>query len=262
MVEDLGELGRLADANLARTWVTMGRAAGGAVGGPRDCPFVASGIEEAFFNGVYATGPVADPDVVIRDAIAFMSEQQVPWLLWVREGVDDALVDSGRRAGLRDAGGPPCMGLTAIPSEPVRLDGFDSELVTGQDRLDVCLDVMARGYEVPNELAHRLVTMQTIAEPGIGVVMGSVDGEPVSVALVSVTGTTAGIYNVATPPEHRRRGFGAAVTWAAIEEGRRRGCDHAVLQASELGAPVYRDMGFVELGHYVQLEGRAADTVR
>ncbi len=98
MVEDLGELGRLADANLARTWVTMGRAAGGAVGGPSDCPFVASGIEEALFNGVYATGPVADPDVVILDAIAFMSEQQVPWLLWVREGVDDMLVDSGRRA--------------------------------------------------------------------------------------------------------------------------------------------------------------------
>jgi hypothetical protein len=206
MVEDLGELGRRADANLARTWVTMGRAAGGAVGGPRDCPFVASGIEEAFFNGVYATGPVADPDAVVRDAIAFMREWQVPWLLWVREGVDDALVDSGRRAGLRDAGGPPCMGLTAIPSEPVRLDGFDSELVTGQDRLEVCLDVMARGYEVPNELAHRLVTIETIAEPGIGIVMGSVDGEPVSVALVSVNGTTAGIYNVATPPEHRRRG--------------------------------------------------------
>jgi hypothetical protein len=35
-----------------------------------------------------------------------------------------------------------------------------------------------------------------------------------------------------------------------------------VLQASDLGAPVYRDMGFVELGHYVQLEGRAAATAR
>jgi predicted acetyltransferase len=63
---------------------------------------------------------------------------------------------------------------------------------------------------------------------------------------------------VATPPEHRRRGYGAAVTWAAIEEGRRQGCDHAALQASELGAPIYRSMGFVDVGQYVQLEGPPA----
>jgi predicted acetyltransferase len=89
-------------------------------------------------------------------------------------------------------------------------------------------------------------------------VVGWIDATPVSCAMVVVTGATAGIYNVATPPEHRRRGYGAAVTWAAIEEGRRSGCDHAALQASELGAPVYRSMGFVDVGRYVQLEGPPA----
>jgi hypothetical protein len=33
------------------------------------------------------------------------------------------------------------------------------------------------------------------------------------------------------------------------------GCEHAVLQAPELGVPVHRSMGFVDVGNYIQLEG-------
>jgi N-acetylglutamate synthase len=82
---------------------------------------------------------------------------------------------------------------------------------------------------------------------------GSVDNVPVSTALVAVTGSTAGVYNVATPPEHRRLGYGEALTWAAVAEGRRLGCDHSVLQASPMGAPVYHRMGYIDLGTNIQL---------
>ena len=41
----------------------------------------------------------------------------------------------------------------------------------------------------------------------------------------------------------------------AVAEGARRGCTHSVLQASPSGYPVYRRMGFTDLGRYVQLEG-------
>lgn len=82
-------------------------------------------------------------------------------------------------------------------------------------------------------IADRLASDATLAAPGVVAVLGSVEGEPVSIALVSVAGTTAGIYNVATPAEYRRRGYGAALTWAAIEDGARLGCHHALPQASE-----------------------------
>jgi GNAT superfamily N-acetyltransferase len=255
MGQDSDELGRLADVNLAGSWAAIGRAMGAAVGGSDSCPFVATGIEAAFFNGAYAAGPVSDPDVVVGDAIAFMAAHGVPWLLWVRAGVDDALLEAGRRAGLRDAGGPPGMVLASIPPPPARPDGLDVDVVTDLDGLDVCRDLTARGFGVPPELARSLLAERLLVEPELVMVAGSVAGEPVSMAIVSVTGTTAGIYNVATPAEHRRRGYGAAVTWAAIQEGAKLGCDHAALQASELGAPVYRAMGFVDVGGYVQLEG-------
>ena len=75
-------------------------------------------------------------------------------------------------------------------------------------------------------------------------IFGSVDDVPVSTAHVGVTGRTAGIYNVATPPEHRRHGYGEALTWAAVAEGGHLGCDHSTLQASPMGAPIYRRMGY------------------
>jgi predicted acetyltransferase len=109
---------------------------------------------------------------------------------------------------------------------------------------------------MPREIIDVIVTESMLADPSMVLVVGRVDGVPVSSAIAVVTATTAGIYNVATPPEHRRRGYGAALTWAAVDQGARLGCDHSVLQASELGAPVYRQMGYRDLGTYVQLEGR------
>ncbi len=255
MVEDQDELGRLTDVNVATTWSAMGRLSGAAVGGSDECPFMATGIDAAFFNGAYATRAVSDPEQVVRDATEFMAAQGVPWLLWVRTGVDDALLEAGRDAGLTDAGGPPAMALASIPPLPPPPDGLQIRVVDDAEMLEACIDVTARGYEMPVEIARLLVSEGIIADPQFVAVLGFVEDVAVSCALVSVSGTTAGIYNVATPTEHRRRGYGAALTWAAVEQGARLGCDHAVLQSSDVGESVYRAMGFVDVGRYVQLEG-------
>jgi len=60
----------------------------------------------------------------------------------------------------------------------------------------------------------------------------------------------AGIGWVSTVTRARGRGLGAAVTSAAVREGRRRGARWTSLQASVLGAPVYRRMGFCTLSSY------------
>ncbi|TFH15622.1 MAG: hypothetical protein E4H05_08005, partial [Acidimicrobiales bacterium] len=144
MVGDLDELARLTDANLAGSWANIGGHAG-EVGGSPECPFVATGLPAAFFNGVFATGPVDDPDQLIADATAFMAERGGPWLLWVREGVDDALLDAGRRSGLTDAGGPPAMALPAIPEDPPVPDGLETTIVRDAGELEVARDLAARG---------------------------------------------------------------------------------------------------------------------
>lgn len=252
---DLATLGRLADENLAGAWAAMGRCTGARLGGSDRCTFAATGLPAAFFNGAFVAGPVGDPHGVVADAMAFMDNCAVPWLLWVRDGVQDELLAAGRSAGLTDAGGPPAMALATIEAIPPPPDELTVKLVRDEPGLAAFRDLSARGFGLPTEFTDVLVTAAMVDDPDLGLVVGTVDATPVSCALVAITGATAGIYNVATPPEFRRRGYGAALTWAAIAEGARRGCDHSILQASEMGAPVYRAMGFVDVGTYVQLEG-------
>jgi hypothetical protein len=99
------------------------------------------------------------------------------------------------------------------------------------------------------------VADQLIDDATITIVVGSVDETPVSCSMLSVTGATAGIDDGATAVEHRRRGHGAALTWASIEHGAPRGYEHSILQASEIGAPVDRAMSSADIGNDVQLEG-------
>ena len=44
------------------------------------------------------------------------------------------------------------------------------------------------------------------------------------------------------------------MTWAAVNAGREWGSRAAVLQASEMGEPVYREMGFRTVAGYVSYD--------
>jgi len=66
-----------------------------------------------------------------------------------------------------------------------------------------------------------------------------------------------GIGWVGTVPSAQGRGWGAAITWAAAHEAFRRGLPLVNLQASPMGAPVYRRMGFATPTDYGVLLRRA-----
>jgi ribosomal protein S18 acetylase RimI-like enzyme len=104
-----------------------------------------------------------------------------------------------------------------------------------------------RGFETP-ELA-KLGTFGVFAprlleDPAMHILaIRDHSGEVVSSAMAYVACGVAGIYSVATPPEHRRQGYGEAVTRAAINAARL----PAVLQPSAMGEAIYRRMGFEPL---------------
>ena len=59
----------------------------------------------------------------------------------------------------------------------------------------------------------------------------------------------AGIFDVGVVPKARSQGIGTAVTRAACQLARQLGCRYAVLNATGLGEPVYRRLGFASLGY-------------
>jgi GNAT superfamily N-acetyltransferase len=249
------DLATAADANLASTWGLLGRSMGADVVDDGVARFVATGIPLTFFNGAYLRSPTGDPERLVAEAIRFFAERNLPWLLWVRDGVSPELLTAGRSAGLRDAGGPPAMGLASIPDIPTPPAGLRIEIATTTDALLDHASVLRDGFGLPQEIVDRLIRPALLDLADAAVLVGRVDDEPVSCSLLAVSGATAGVYNVATPERFRGKGYGEAMTWAAVAEGARRGCSQAALQASESGYAIYRRMGFIDLGSYVQLEG-------
>ena len=86
--------------------------------------------------------------------------------------------------------------------------------------------------------------------PAVTLYVGRIDGEPVGVSMMFLSSGVAGLYQVEVLPEHRRRGIGTALTLASMEDARQQGYRIAVLQASAMGEPVYRKIGFKSYFRY------------
>jgi hypothetical protein len=83
---------------------------------------------------------------------------------------------------------------------------------------------------------------------------------PVATASAMATHGSAYIVWVGTPQRAMRRGLGEAVTRAATVAGVEFGARWTALSASPMGAPVYRRMGFVDVGHLASRVAMDAST--
>src|SRR6185503_10854255 len=81
--------------------------------------------------------------------------------------------------------------------------------------------------------------------------LGYLNGGPVATSTVFYGGGVAGIYCVATLPEARGKGIGAAITLKPLLDAREMGYRVGVLQSSEMGFNIYQRLGF---RHLCQIE--------
>lgn len=78
------------------------------------------------------------------------------------------------------------------------------------------------------------------------------DGRPVGHSILYLTTGrlgVAGIYSCGVVPAARGQGIGTAVTRAACRQAEALGCRHALLNATGMGEPVYRRLGFESIGY-------------
>src|SRR6185503_1100241 len=106
-------------------------------------------------------------------------------------------------------------------------------------------------YEVPGEsITEHFLTAESVSGPATQAYLAYRAGRAVAGAVLYMAHDVGGIGWVATLPEEFGRGYGRAVTWAVIEAGIARGARFMNLQASPMGEPMYRRMGFTTPTHY------------
>jgi predicted GNAT family acetyltransferase len=107
--------------------------------------------------------------------------------------------------------------------------------------------VAAAGFDAPPDVFAPVMTERVLADAGTRAYVGEVDGEVVATAVGVTRAGTVGVFNVATLPAHRGRGYGAAITAQAARDGLGDGAEYAWLQSSPMGVRVYESIGFATL---------------
>jgi hypothetical protein len=144
-------------------------------------------------------------------------------------------------------GHPPLMLRAAGGELPPLPDGLRIEEVRSEESLRHFEQVMIRGFpfeELIGLAPGSTFSPRMLEYDHLKVWLGWDGDQPVAGALASVDEGINHVHAIATVPEARRRGYGAALTWQATL------ADPAlpsVLIASDDGRPVYQKMGYLPL---------------
>jgi ribosomal protein S18 acetylase RimI-like enzyme len=107
------------------------------------------------------------------------------------------------------------------------------------------------GNEIPAELNEAFTACYAAIGYGpsapVTHYLARLNGEAVAISSLVIGAGVVGIYTVGTLPAARRQEIGTAVTLAALLDARAQGYRAGVLFASEMGASVYRRLGFKEV---------------
>ncbi len=204
------------------------------------------------FNAVWPLDDAAAA-TALPGALAEIAALGISPGVLLRDGRTPAAAEAAKVLGLTVEEVEPGMAVAPGDLAAVDVPGLDLVRVATADGLAQALAVAVAGFQIPVELLAPLYGLDVDAVDGMAFYLGRVDGVDVSTSVGFTLGSSVGIFNVATPPEHRGRGYGAALTAAAAQEGFAAGADLAWLQSSPLGLPVYRRLGFREVERYVLL---------
>jgi ribosomal protein S18 acetylase RimI-like enzyme len=256
--ESRRELVRLADLNLAAMIRHRMRTTAGALLEERDGLLLFSvgrAVASAHLNGALRLAPGADATELLARARPFFGAPPREFVVWTRDEGDADLEEGLRRAGfvISREPGIPCMVTRRRLDQgaPAPPDGIELRPVAGADDAEDYARVAEHAFDLAPDLARAIFAgPEGLLAPHVAAFVARSAGVPVASALTLQAEGVAGIYYVGTVPEARGRGLGELCTRAVTAAAFDRGARSVVLQASIMGEPLYRKMGYDLLGYY------------
>lgn len=202
-------------------------------------------LQDPIGNAALLTQPLGENDAVdlVARLAGFFGETGSPWILWSAWSTPDLSA-----AGLILDGQPPLM--LRDPESPVVSipPGLEIREVLDAEDLRLFHHMLHRGYPIHHPLDDPIEMFAPAALGGSSRFwIGLVNGECVALSAACVSHGVLTVDAVATMPQARRRGYGAAMTDVAA----RSAPDLPVmLLASDDGRPVYERIGFREIARW------------
>jgi GNAT superfamily N-acetyltransferase len=216
---------------------------------------ILTGLPMDWFNQVLIEREEATPAGVLA-GVAQAREQGDHFVVRLREGIDDRFIPTLTQAGLAPAGEETSTpGMVAFPIDHDAIaehaaPELEIRPVTDAVGIDAHRQAVTAGFGSDPAVVLGTACPDLLDRPECVVYVGYADGDPVVSGLGWRTGRTVGVYSIATIESARRRGYGAAMTARVVVDGAVAGCDVAVLQASEMGRPIYERLGFRTVVRY------------
>jgi GNAT superfamily N-acetyltransferase len=210
-----------------------------------------TGLPSPMHNGV-ARADLAEDEVetAVAEIAGHFAGRGVPFFWWTGPSSSPSdLNERLERSGLRDSGRDwPGM---AMPLDGMRdpPTGIAVERVEGEQQLEEWSRVFAAAFGIPGWAGQSWVgaaRRRGFAGLPWRHYLARLDGQPVGTGLAHFGADVVGLYGIATIPEARRRGVGAALTLVPMHEARDERYRAAILHTTPEGEPLCRSLGFVE----------------
>jgi GNAT superfamily N-acetyltransferase len=194
----------------------------------------------------------AQVNSTIENFIARGRQKNVPLQWYI--GHDTQPADLGERLSAygfttRGQGAGMAIDLQTMNENVPLPDGLKIIEIKDNKTLKTWCHITSVGFGIPEFIEPALVewfkTDIKYKQP-LKFYLALLEGKPVATSMYFLGKGVAGIYFVATIPEARNRGIGFAITQRPLKEAQQLGYRVGILQASKMGEPVYRRMGFKE----------------
>lgn len=227
------------------------RFGGGTLSGPSGSLAAASGLSHAGENYLLISAKASAFEA--ERLISFFEARGLPFAAPILPGIQGEILAALERSHVLPVHRYTAMSLDLTGTRGGKAAG---RLVTikSSDEVEIWGRVAWQGFdgggETPDDylsLAHHMAN-----QPENGLYLLKNDDEYVSCGLLHRTSNSCGLYCFATPPEHRRRGYGRQLLEAlAIQAARE--YKEMVLLATPQGLPLYTAFGFQALAEIPML---------
>jgi N-acetylglutamate synthase len=229
-------------AALCRMWRARTVALGGTLHEHDGVLSCLTGLDFAPFNPSLIERSPVDPAAALVAAEEVYRGTGLPFGIDLEPSLHPDVRSAAEVTGLRTVESRP--GMTAVPSEVVDVPAPRGVVIgPAREHLDAVADVATAGFGGELVTNRGFVASAVFDDPRARIYLAWLDGRPVATVETSIDDGMLGVFGVATVPDARRTGIGAAVTAFAVRD-RAADADLAYLQSSDDGHGVYARLGF------------------